>query len=802
MATNFGIIRNGARPQFGEPAPRPEVTYAKMNGYQRRSQAMASAETPSKAVITTETDKAFKPLANPLHDYATYTYGLTLSMLSAEEFESLQSKNVDELPNWSPKYVMISSAGRFNTAQSGSTPGRLPQFLDDFYFENFNLTTVVGMNSQTRGTNAVEISFTIIEPYGLTLLDRLIDASTGSQINSKNYIAQPYLLDLDFFGASDLGDQAEPLSNLKKRFPIKIVELKIKASSRGSEYSIKAIPFNHIAFQESAVTTPVNLEVTASTVGNFFNSISENAIVAQRQQRESNNVNYSAMNRSIRQGADTSTYANKPTSLISASKPYNVISYTDAVNDWNDMLVSEQSTVADKPDSISFEFHGFDEISVNILESKIVMPEAPNRVRAMHGNNPTQSAQSQSTDGLTINSSNVQVFNINAGTSVIDVINMVMRNSEYIKRQIVDVKGNKSFKDNTYVNFYKVIPQIVKLDYDFLRKRYATKAVYHIVYYKYFNVKHPNLPYVNPTSAVKEYNYIYTGKNLDIIDFAIDFDAAFVSTVVALPGNVNAGNNLANEDEGNDSMNPAREKLPSTEIGPQGWVATPQDAKSGAYAARTGEEHLVANAISSIYSSSRGDMINVKLKIIGDPHFIKQDDIFTNPGQTGFKREVVGANGTIATDYSDIFCRITFKSPTDIDEATGLMRTDGSYAVSKFSGFYKILTVSSEFSKGQFVQTLTCVRMLERTMVKNTAPRDSVVTTDDSASRKPTQEPEQNFIGIDPGNSIPNLRKMESKIDFTRVKELPNDRFSQESSNERALRTNKELQDARRNRNN
>ena len=92
MATNFGIIRNGARPQFGEPAPRPEVTYAKMNGYQRRSQAMASAETPSKAVITTETDKAFKPLANPLHDYATYTYGLTLSMLSAEEFESLQSK--------------------------------------------------------------------------------------------------------------------------------------------------------------------------------------------------------------------------------------------------------------------------------------------------------------------------------------------------------------------------------------------------------------------------------------------------------------------------------------------------------------------------------------------------------------------------------------------------------------------------------------------------------------------------------------------------------------------------------------
>jgi hypothetical protein len=107
-------------------------------------------------------------------------------------------------------------------------------------------------------------------------------------------------------------------------------------------------------------------------------------------------------------------------------------------------------------------------------------------------------------------------------------------------------------------------------------------------------------------------------------------------------------------------------------------------------------------------------MINVKLKIIGDPDFIKQDDVYTNPGMLNYSNKDVLANGSIAMDHSEIFCQITFLTPVDVDESTGLMAYDTKYKSNKFSGLYKILTVSNEFSKGQFVQTLECIKVFDK----------------------------------------------------------------------------------------
>ena len=690
---------------------------------------------------------------NVLFKYATYTYGLTLFMLSVEEYEKLQKDvDVSKPKSWSPKYALISSAGRYNT--TGVTPSRQAEFLDNFYFENFKMTTVIGSNSQTRGTNAIEISFTIVEPYGMTLLDRLINASKSPEIGSKNYLAQPYLLELDFFGADDLGDINTPIDGLTKRFPVQLIEFKIKASTKGAEYAVKAVPFSHGALRDSAVTTPINLEVEASTVGNFFDGKDGNDIAGQdNSKNEARDVEQSRRdaltdtsgtdyeNSIVRRAVNQAGKAQKD-----MTTPYKAKNYNKALNEWFALLKDNKD--AAEEDKVEFVFSGFEAVGVDIKASSINPPETPNRHAPLNG----MSGKDSPRDNLApLNVGDGRTFGIHAGSRIIDIINQVMQSSDYISRQLVDDDGKrKVFADEKWVDFYKIIPQIKELRYDTKRKRYATTTAYHIVYHRYFNAKHPLLPYANPTAAVKEYNYMYTGKNRDILDFTIDFDVAYFTATVGLPGNAKAGNN----NEANDNKESVEfvqvldDTDTSNEPNAMPYEVTTGDSRDGSKVA-TKKQAIVANAMSSIYSNSRGDMINVKLKIVGDPAFIKQDDLYTNPGMKGYNSKAVHANGSIATDHSEIFCIIRFKTPTDVKESDGLSNVldNEQYSNSRFSGFYKILTVDSEFSRGQFVQTINCVRMMKSVKVKvgsSAAERQENVTdtgTSSANSKSPGSRP-------------------------------------------------------------
>ena len=94
---------------------------------------------------------------NLLHQYASYTYNLSLHMLSKADFNQMGR---DPDSNWVPSKTLIAGAGKYGV------PGfnRDKNFLDDFYFDNLKMTTIIGSTAGNQGTNAVELSFTIIEP--------------------------------------------------------------------------------------------------------------------------------------------------------------------------------------------------------------------------------------------------------------------------------------------------------------------------------------------------------------------------------------------------------------------------------------------------------------------------------------------------------------------------------------------------------------------------------------------------------------------------------------------------------------
>ena len=666
------------------------------------------------------------PVANPLHSYATYTYGITLYILTKQDYINLQLSDAGQLEGWKPSYALISSGGTHKV-------DRAAMFQDDFYFDNLRMTTVVGLNNRTRGTNAIDIGFTVIEPYGLTLLDRLIDAATSEEVQCDNYQDQPYLLEINFFGSRGLGDLETPIAGLTKRIPIKIIELKIKTGVKGSEYAIRAIPYNHSALTETINRTPVNFEVVAGTVEDFFKNELSNDMAAQIENKKVAKERIEAADRALSPNdpyIDLDTIASarkiKAESEQVLKAAYQADSYPGAINAWyKNNVDTKKIKVAD---AIEFVF------DKEIAESRIVLPSKTDYNRTEMTSEKKLSSAVQGNDqaisGATPQSSlnkNKQTFNINAGTSIVDVVNMILRNSEYIRNQVVDplVDSSVVFPEGKVINFYKIVPQIFLKEFDTSRNVYGKLVRYYVKKFSYYNTKHPNLPYAKPENAIKEYNYIYTGKNIDILDFNIDFDTAFYTTVVVDRKNAEKTNAATGADDpkendinkrpyGGDRKSIARNK----------HVPISNDMSVAATGSNTTETTLAASVVKSIYSESRGDMLNLKLKILGDPHFIKQDDLYVNPGQSNYPDNRVMLNdGTISMDNAEIFCKVTFRTPVDMDQSTGLIRTDGSYVESKFSGLYKILTIDNEFSRGQFIQTLDCVRIFDSNSKTNTDDR-------------------------------------------------------------------------------
>ena len=649
------------------------------------------------------------PTKNRLHDYASYTYNIGLFMLSPDSHKSL----TEDPQNWQPDNCLIASGGRKFI--------RNAEFNDDFYFSDLRMTTVVGMNARSRSTNAIDITFGIIEPYGLTLLDRIINASEA--VGSKNYLELPYVLQIEFFGSRDDGsNDFSPIPQTIKRIPIKIIELKTRVSTKGAEYQVRAVPFNHQAFQETSVSVPINLEVEADTVESFFANNDED-VAKQASEKEELREQAKAFQQVLGpDGAVTDPeqrkiYQSELDRLAKAAgKPLKTTSFSGGINSWQ--RYQKEVGARKYHDTILFD------IDADIGRSKIVKPTRndPSRTKLKEpGTVDAFNAQKSNAVGPNFSTSS---FSISAGTSIVKIIDMVMRNSEYIVSQVSDPANTDpqalAKKLQKPLMWYKVIPQItIGPAFDPSTNRWTRTITYFVRKTVVDDSKHPFGPAAKPKGWVKEYNYIYTGKNSDIIDFQIDFDTLYYTAVSINRANAQsiAGQGANPETNNSTIKNPSGGKnsaFPRTYHPTSGDVAS--DAGFGGD--RDSVTKTVTDIQRSIYSGSRGDMLNLKMKIVGDPDFIKQDDLYMNPSmgdeyEKAQQEQFLPESGSLAMDRGEIYTRVTFKTPTDMDETTGLVRKDGRYIESSFSGTYRILTVDSELRDGRFEQTIDMVRIFD-----------------------------------------------------------------------------------------
>lgn len=695
-----------------------------------------------------------KPRRNPLHEYASYTYSIALFILTKEDINTLTVNPA----SWEP------GAGRTNTcliASGGKNTGRYTRnanFTDDFYFDNLKMTTMIGMNNRSKASNAIEISFTVLEPYGMSLLDRIMQ--TANDIRAPNFKAMPYLLEVEFYGFDDSG-KAIQVSDQRKRFPIQIIEMKIKVGSRGAEYAIKAIPWNHQALSQSAATTPVNLEVKASTVAEFFrdNRADQAAVTSQDAKKLEAQSTIQRKEQADKEAADkakaqskgaagggrggqggaTADQVNGTTPSSDARTPtdaeavkakgivnhaFAVSSFCGGVNAWyTDLIIKKLRATKDE---IEFMFHdGPPDCPYNIAKSKITVPENKDISRsAVKEDKPEDAAKSAAKDANRV-FTDATAFAISAGTSIPQVIDMVMRNSTYITDQIKDPKNMQpqelAEKEGKPLWWYKVIPTVKIGEYDYALNKFSNTTTYHVIPYKVYDSKHPNGPAAAPKGAIKEYHYSYTGKNVDVLDLQIDFDTLFYTAVTAGAAKWQADQATTAAKQQEDAAAKAAKENPEAAkelVNRQLRLVSSQPQSTGAGGTQNGVKPVLAADIQKgLYSTQRGDMLNLKLKITGDPELIKQDDIYTNPGQGGYAgaRDINGANqnGSVDMDTGEILAQVEFKTIVDMDEQTGLPRQQVNPENSVFSGLYRMLEVENVFAGGKFEQTVNLVRVAD-----------------------------------------------------------------------------------------
>jgi hypothetical protein len=222
---------------------------------------------------------------------------------------------------------------------------------------------------------------------------------------------------------------------------------------------------------------------------------------------------------------------------------------------------------------------------------------------------------------------------------------------------------------------------------------------------------------------------MYTGLNQSILDFSIDFDSMFftVLTADAAKGEsikVQAAGTVENNA---DTTSTDTDKKASIAINKYKNVSAQADSANTTNATQD-KKTIDANDLhKSMMSSSRGDMINVKLKISGDPEFIKQDDLFFNPSNMVAQGQdlAIDKHSSLTMDTQEIFALLEFRTPSDLNQDTGLMDFE-TYSTSVFSGIYRIITIENSFDKGQFTQSLDLVRLLDQPKYdSNTPPTES-----------------------------------------------------------------------------
>jgi hypothetical protein len=639
-----------------------------------------------------------QPSGNVLDQYSNYTYNISIYLAAPDAYQQFRQTGSMDLNGAN---LLIQSGG----AQIGQ---RNQEFPLDFYIDDLQITSLISGKGTGGAHNAVELSFQVIEPNGVTFLDRLSKAvrayvkNANQTQQTNNYSAQIYIMVIRFWGYDAEGNLVRVSSALEsggaapepgliaaKYIPFRFTQIKFKLAGRLAQYDCKAVtPRDYVAPSQTRGIIPYNIELTSVTLQELLGvnlAFGTTNTVRSSQGRQNDNQPPTPANQQNFQGqvdvpnssagsqfeaqfggdptaSDTSaavspviipSQSSAPAKASAAPRPTLVRGLTAALNEFQAELVRNGT----------YQYADVYEIIINenvLREAVIQPPEAGAGLRSV----PMTAAQTAGAKKLGIKQQvNRDVKNVSAvaGMSIVQFLDQVVRNSSYIFDQQTKIyKKDSSGRWTTQPRatggrtfaWYRIGMDAVPLRdrYDEKRGDYAYRISYTITPYQVNDSKSGWFPQSRFYGTHKKYEYWFTGLNTQILNYEQDYDYLYYITV-----NSGQATPRAVSDYREYQQFAFQARAPEASQGAAGPLFDPP-----------------ALAASTLYSP--GDTSRIKMSIMGDPAWLQQGEITT--GIKGYSESLYApflSDGTINYDSREILFEVTFNTAGDYDLETGLM---------------------------------------------------------------------------------------------------------------------------------
>lgn len=659
------------------------------------------------------------PMPNVLHNYASYNYILTMSVLDA-----VSCNFPDETYKKGQLGQIILKSGSGNPDNRVNTAyGKF-----DFYIDNLNIRSLINLDKDTGNSNATGFNFKIVEPYSMGLFFQSLQTA-AKNAGYENYIDVPILLTIEFKGHLNSAYQGIPGDGLSiekttKHYPLKLSRVEMKVTGRGAEYDCSGYPWNEKGFISQYLELKSDVQITGKTVNELLQT------GPQSLQKVLNDRLRSQEKKGIVKEADQ----------IVILFPSDITTGTPSA-EGDDKVTSATVNPAKASNTQSLDFFGKLGISIKeggngtLVQNEIAMNPIGRSSMGFNlfrpGDTPfgkedftyDKDTNTYVRGKLSINATE-GTLRFTQGSDIMNAINQTILLSDYGRQALKETQIGETGK----IPWWRIetqvynIPSNANLDKTGLTPKLI---VYRVVPYGIDSSRFMPPNAVNPKSielkkqVVKAYNYIYTGKNYDIIDFDIQFKAGFYNALTA-----DANKNNENQQRGKQTgsaapNNQAKPNSPSSgqkTVPPNTLTApvvsdqTKTNTGIGGSSLDT-PEVMAAREFQNMVINEGADMLKTTMTILGDPYFLGDSGM---GNYTAAPSQYENMNSDYSIDYQsgEVDIALYFRTPIDLSMKKGAYDFGPTQLVQQFSGLYMVTVIENNFSKGKFTQTLTLTRRI------------------------------------------------------------------------------------------
>ena len=678
-----------------------------------------------------EGEQSQRLLENPLHKFASYNTIFTLSGLSKDELDSLsylknsphdiiaRSSGIGDDPNVSndrfdqrqEEFRKWSETAHMRGKTVNKKYNQLPSFNilskgHDIFFENINILSTVGPNPERGLANFTKMEFELHEPFGVTLVEKIRAACYVNHFD--DYQDAPLLLTIEWKGWDEHGKhKSSPGSKaLIRKIPILISRVSFDVDQGGARYTCVAVPYGDLAFDDRFKFPRTLMKISASSMigtnpkgtGNWTGWIGqmERALKKQMEDEEKENV---------RELPDT----------------YKFVVHQDVLDYGKEWLRELQLTHHKEHAAWYESFTGGSilpeaKVEIDLVEGQVDLKTAlpkffEDAIRTLVG-------YQQLAERFWYTWGSMQLKKAGGGKGYEATL-------EYFKDKD---RFKNDLEMNQYVDWFMIKPMVyTDTDrFDKIRKVHPKTITYYAMPTKIHILKFikPGISFGDISwdkYVRKQYDYIYTGDNVDIQGLKIDYKSAYYMRNVRPYWKTKVAKgkyeNFVEE------FNTTIKSVFGKEDYPEKLLPLrqePSHIRGRSTISTTAPTTHKSQEFYDYLTNPQADMMKIELEILGDPQYICQD-VYTTLRKDGDDIYPQGNKGTYNESWGSFnaeqyqpLVKVNYRLPDETNERDQGVMFEKQLSYSEnlfFNGVYQLTKVESRVNQGSFTQVLTLVRL-------------------------------------------------------------------------------------------